>query len=252
MVKMWIAVISVRGLTHVHLVSCVTARKRMIIDIAEKILNRLVAYRDAKKRRRSELLREVAEPLFLDLGKIHEMYLTAFRGFRRELADGMADVDSILGRVHEERLFTEAIRTRVRAIATESSDETEFSELAALCNSVRNYLTLPNDDRHLDALHYCDFQRWFTEYILVLYVVGRHDRNLPLPVEGLPLWAYAPPLPMLLTLGDHTIESELERHKSDRRSAAIALLDALVMSMEHEYARVCTAYARARVVLLQK
>ena len=220
----------------------------MVIDILDKILDRLIAYRHAKRQSRADLLREFAEPFFVDLGRIHEAYLAAFRAFRRDLADGVADVEEILRRVHEERLFTEAMRTRVRALAAESSEGKDVPEVSAFCNSVREYLTLPNNDYHLGDLHFAHFQRWFTEYMLVLSYL-REGRFKTTRDQYL-CWA-VPPLPMLFALEDAAIESDLDRYKTDRRAAAVTLLDALVLCMEAQYGCACTAYAKARAAILR-
>lgn len=224
----------------------------MIVDLLEKVLNRLIAYRDAKQRRREDLLRQIVDPLFEDLGKVHETYLSAFREFRRDLGDGSATVEDVLRRVNEERLFTQAMRTRVRSLAGGWADTTEVPELATFCKAVIAYLTLPNNDSHLGSLAFAHYQRWFTEYLLVLGVL--HSRRSEAAIDPTSLWTFVPPLPMLLVLDEHSadFESELQRLcKADRLSAAVALLDALVLSMENEYSRVCTAYAATRAVLFR-
>ena len=221
----------------------------MLIDLVDKLVSRVIELLRERKSIRREAFAERVAPIFLDFERIHQDYLSTFRSYRERLDKTDCAMRDIVGEIHEENLFGDHRRSKLRSLVWTTAGDGSDQLLSEFCNSIYRYLTLSHGDLWLaqDDPSFPEFtrgsrnggiQRWYRQYLMVLESLSATPNQ-----KDAKLWGYWLPIPMLVALEK---DLPLPEDYKDRRKVAIDVLDGLVHSMQQEFQWIAQCYASIR------
>ena len=189
--------------------------------------------------RKSEILNKNIEPMFEDFKVVHHSYMDNLRTIRRLVQSGNK-LSEIILQIHEERLFSEARRSEIKAFLrtqlgraqTTMTDE----EGLEFCYGLRDYLSDPK----LGIYENLHGQRWYTNLSMMFEFLSE------LQPKELSSHHYRS------VNSDGSIQQYQELQRivaeagNDKQIAALRVIDLMVEEMQVCYARICDAYARLK------
>lgn len=196
-----------------------------MLDLVLKLIEKCVDLAKRREKVSAELYKNFVAPAFKDFEAVHKNYLDSFRRYRALLSDTRIQFDSshpIFAELREDSLFSHNLRVKLRVLRLLRNDpifgsllRVMFEYLNATCNS-----PLEDDETTLDA-DYADYVDTFSNIIRIGCGKGLNEilsRAIP---------------------------------ESERRYAALGLLDALVAATQHAYENVVREFTNAKVTLLK-
>lgn len=158
----------------------------MIPIITKQFLRGLEIAFEIEGARKSEILNKNIEPMFEDFKVVHHSYIDNLRTIRRLVQSGNK-LSEIIQQIHEERLFSEARRSEIKAfLRTElGRAQTTMTDEEGLefCYGLRDYLSDPKLGLY-ENLH---GQRWYTNLSMMFEFMSKlqpkeqsshHNRNV--------------------------------------------------------------------------
>jgi hypothetical protein len=225
----------------------------MLIDLLDKLVDRVIQLATIQEQKRAKLLAEYLEPIFARFDQLNSEYLTAFERYRAMIANS-ADPDwlaSLQATLEKDNLFTTHTRTQLQRLAEakKSPDVEEFID--GICEYLLGARLLEPVGKQV---HPHAIQRWRQSLNKTLDRIAEEAWQLVLDPDGA-----APPLS-----ATH-IEADLQQHRHKYRSylknitepdlaqraAAMAALDGVVTDMQWQYGQVFESYATLREKCLE-
>jgi hypothetical protein len=223
----------------------------MVIELAEKVIDRVVQILGYKERKRTELLEKDVEPAFGQFEQLHAAYLESFTRYREFITTTKDPnwITSLQATLEKENLFTANSRSKLLRLV--DAEEGKKDIVVPFVKAISDYLL---DARLLEPLGKKlspQIQRWRTGLLRRLEWIAENQWQLVIDPDGA-----APPMT------PPQIEVELKKRRlkypvdagngdqdASRRSCALAVLDGVVGDMQSQYDEVCHAYAELRAKL---
>jgi len=223
----------------------------MIIDLVDKLADRVIQLVTHRKQKRADLLENCVAPVFAEFEQVHAAYLESFVRYR-ELIQGTKGPDwipALRAMLEKDNLFSAHSRTKIVRLAQSPPE----GVLKPFEESVCDYLVHARlvDSLGKEALP-GDLQRWRQSFLRKLGEIADERWQCVIDAEGA-----RPPLnpdEMHEALEQRRAKYPMEgraRSKQDalKRSCALWALDEIVLEMQHRYDAVCRAYAELRETL---
>jgi hypothetical protein len=220
----------------------------MIIDLVDKLADRIIQLLTLRKQQRKDLLQNYVSPVFAEFEQLHAAYLESFARYRETIqkTDDHDWIQALRSTLERDNLFTAGSRSKVMQLAQAERDES----LGPFIAEIRDYLL---GARLVDPLGRDVFphlvQRWRQSLTTTLDRIVGERWQLVIDPNGA-----RPPLSPL------EVKAELDRRRvkypvsgahSDalKRACALWALDEVVWEMQGQYDRVCKAYAQLHSAL---
>lgn len=198
----------------------------IILDLVEKLIDRLIQLAQYKQKADERLFREFVEPIFADLERIHHHYLQSFRVFRKMLQDDSEELGTVIEKIREEYIFSEGQLSKLREFVSVQGLGTP--ELVDFYRAIYFFLTAVHDDHNaLDALPSHPFYPYYSE-------MRRDQVWFHGAIDG-------------LVRGQYRHDSG---HSPNTRDSII-VLDGLVHQLQDSYGEICSMYANLKAKLLR-
>ena len=91
----------------------------MIVEIVDKLVDRLLQLIKHRKEQNQELYSNFVEPAIADFEAVHKNYMESFKSYRTTLREGKTPLDMehpLFDKIREDSLFSSEIRSKVAAI----------------------------------------------------------------------------------------------------------------------------------------
>lgn len=220
----------------------------MIIDLVDKLADRVIQLLMVRKQQRAALLESYVSPVFAEFEAVHSAYLESFSRYRQTIQDSSDQhwLHTLLSTLDRDNLFSANSRSKVIRLAQAEQDES----LGTFISEIRDYLL---SARLVDPLGKEVFphmvQRWRQSLSKTLARIDEEDWQLVLDPNGA-----RPPL------DQHEIRAELDLRGAKyplpgdlserlKRVCALWALDEVLWEMQRQYDRVCEAYILLRANL---
>lgn len=149
----------------------------MIIDLLEKLIDRLIQLAKYKQELSQEFFSNFVEPTYLEFEAIHQKYLSSFKEYRKLLKDESNSIKYLIDRIKEDQLFGDGQRQKLHALSISNIPTKKTSEfcdsqlLESFIVNIHEYLMNPfqfvNEfDGHKERVFY--HQRFYNTLINVL------------------------------------------------------------------------------------
>jgi hypothetical protein len=223
----------------------------MIIDLVDKLTDRVIQLLTYRKQARATLLETHVTPAFAEFEQVHSAYLESFSRYR-ELIRGTQDpgwLQSLRATLERDNLFSANCRSKVVRLAEAKDIDILEPFVKAICEYVMGARLVDPLGRKIHPLH---GQRWRQSLFRTLAEIAEENWQLVIDPNG------ARPL-----LSPEEIDDELKqlrrRHPVEagtvteqealKRACALGALDAVVMEMQYQYDRVYQAYLELKGLL---
>jgi hypothetical protein len=220
----------------------------MIIDLVDKLVDRVIQLLTYRKQMRAELLETYVTPVFAEFEQVHSAYLESFSRYRDLIRSTQEPnwIQLLQATLEKDNLFSANCRSKVMRLAEAEDNDT----LGPFVKGISEYLM---GARLVDPLgkmtHPLHVQRWRQSLIRTLGEIAEENWQMVLDPDGA-----RPPL------SPEEIDSELVQLRSRypidarslanqdalKRACALAALDAIVREMQFQYDQVCQAYVDLR------
>ena len=220
----------------------------MIIDLVDKLADRVIQLLTYKKQMRADLLEKYVLPVFGEFEQVHSAYLESFARYR-ELIESSSDpnwIQSLQAILEKDNLFSANCRSKVIRLAQAEQDETVGPFVKGICEYLLGArLVDPMGKEVFPHL----IQRWRQSLLQTLERISEEHWQLVIDPNGA-----RPPM------NQNQIHDELERRRAKypismevstsqetlKRACALWALDEIVWEMQNQYDRVCQTYAELR------
>ena len=228
----------------------------MVLDLVEKLVDRLIQLATYRKQVRQQLLDEHVKPVFEAFEAVHREYLASFAKYRDVLkgsADPFEPNHPLLEAILTDNLFTQHERSRILELGQAADDP----EVGPFMTAIRDYLVDTRIAEDPIAGYRGDYfigsQHWRRSLLRELETIFARNWQTILDPD-----ASAPPLygeALLEALADVRRRAGIpvnDPRATDRTKAyfAVKALDEVVAGMQDAYTRVAGEYARLRQVLM--
>jgi len=229
----------------------------MIVDLIDKLVDRILQLANHGKLTRRALLDDHATPLFEAFEAIHAQYLASFNRYRNVIAtstEPLTPTHSLIGEIQSENLFTQHHRERLIQSGAAAVDEA----LAPLVAHIHEYLVdvrIANEPvAGYRGNRFANPQHWRRSFLHELeHIFDAHWQPILDPNSARPP-LYGSELQFALKEGclDAGIPPDAA-DASNRLKAwfAIRALDEVVADMQQSYASIAAEYATLRSTLLK-
>jgi hypothetical protein len=223
----------------------------MIIDLVDKLVDRVIQLVTYKKQMRAALLGTYVTPVFAEFEQVHSAYLESFSRYRDLIrsAQGPNWIQSLQATLEKDNLFSANSRSKVVRLAEVEDNDTVGPFVKGICEYLMGARLVDPLGKKIHPLH---AQRWRQSLFRTLGQIAEENWQLVIDPDGA-----RPPL------SPEEIDDELEqlrgRYPIDagtvtnrdalRRACALGALDAIVMEMQSQYDQVCQAYVELRGAL---
>ena len=128
----------------------------MIIDLVDKLADRIIELLTYKQQKRKELLEEYVIPLFEEFERVHSAYLESFSRYREQIINAPSSnwIPALQAVLRRDNLFSASTRSKINRIAQAGFLEINGPFVGGICD----YVT---DVRIFNPAHRSDDpQRW--------------------------------------------------------------------------------------------
>ena len=199
----------------------------MLIDIIDKLIDRIIQLAEWKKQSRKNLFNDFINPIFIEFEVVHNDYLDSFRHYRSLLRSSSVSLDSVCDTIKEDNIFTENRRNRLKELANAGNDATITRPFI---NSIIQYLTDPYDPM-LKLIEKSNKFGYSGPEVSGNFAIG--------DISGEINQVYREPLRHAILVNEVKTEDE-----------TIEILDKIVLKLQERYSRVVTEYAKLKKSLL--
>jgi hypothetical protein len=220
----------------------------MIIDLIDKLADRLIQLLTLRKQQRGDLLEKYVSPVFSEFETVHSAYLESFSRYRQVIQDS-SDQHWLLAlhaTLERDNLFSASSRSKVLRLAQSEQDES----LGTFIKEIRDYLLGARLVQPLGQEAFPHLiQRWRQSLSKTLSHIKNEEWQLVVDPNGA-----RPPMVQ------DEIRAELDQRRARypmqgdnagalKRACAIWALDEVLWEMQCQYDRVCEAYSQLRADL---
>lgn len=220
----------------------------MIIDLIDKLADRIIQLLTYRKQMRADLLEKYVLPVFGEFEQVHSAYLESFARYRG-LIESSSDpnwIKSLQATLERDNLFSANCRSKVIRLAQAEQDETVGPFVKGICEYLLGArLVDPMGKEVFPHL----IQRWRQSLFQTLGRISEEHWQLVIDPNGT-----RPPM------HQNQILDELEQRRTKypipteastsqealKRACALWALDEVVWEMQSQYDSVCQAYAELR------
>ena len=209
----------------------------MIIDLADKFIDRLIQLATYKKQRHIELMEKYATPVFEEFERIHFAYLDSFSRYRELIMNtqNVNWISSLQDLINKENLFSFNVRAKAIRLAEAGPDGIADPFVI----SIGEYLM---DDRVVDSTYPGDFnQRWRNSLFEVVYRISEEDWHRVAIALDMDRKAFLSKAKKIRN--QYPFPKKVGESDATKRALAIYALDSIVLRMQKQYDKVCFAYA---------
>jgi hypothetical protein len=223
----------------------------MIIDLVDKLADRVIQLVTGRKLARATLLEAHVTPAFAEFELVHAAYLDSFSRYRELIRDApdATWLQSLPATLERDNLFSANCRSKVVRLA----EAEDIDVLAPFVKAISDYVL---GARLVDSLGRTAYphhtQRWRQSLSRTLGEIAEKNWQLVIDPNGA-----RPPLT------PEEIEAELTQlrrrypaaagtvtaQEALNRACALWALDAVVWEMQNQYDRVCQAYVELKRLL---
>lgn len=218
----------------------------MIPDLSGTFLRVLELILTRKQARKDRFLNKIVEPMFEDFRIVHQHYVENLWKFRKLIEEDAEDLRSIVDRIRQERRFSEAERSEIRAFVREHSDKANSQkaggDVLEFCCELRDYLSDPQFDMMVNMYE----QRWYNCLGDALEKLNQITPQPPEVQQSSDRSTSPPDGPRDQHGRGQELERILREVEGDSKAAAIRTIDIMVDEMQLSYERICDAYARLK------
>jgi hypothetical protein len=223
----------------------------MIVDLIDKLVDRVVQLLNHKKQINEKLLQQYVVPVFNEFEQVHSAYLESFLCYRAliESSSDPAWLQSLHVMVERDNLFTAHNRSKLMQLAEIDADEI----FGAFVTEIHEYLLGARLVNSLGSEMFPHLiQRWRKSFLSTLKWISDEHWQMVLDPNGA-----GPPMPPE-TITDELAElsakypvqiSNSSANDLLKRSSALWALDQVVQEMQSQYHRICNAYAQLQTSL---
>lgn len=220
----------------------------MIIDLVDKLADRIIQLLTLRKQQRADLLEKYVSPVFAEFEAVHSAYLESFSRYRQAIHDSSDQhwLPTLLSTLDRDNLFSASSRSKVIRLAQAEEDES----LGTFITEIRDYLL---GVRFVDSLGQEVFphmmQRWRQSLSRTLAKIDNEEWQLVIDPNGA-----RPPMnqnEIRAELDQRRVKYPVQGDPADalKRACAIWALDEVLWEMQRQYDRVCEAYSQLRAAL---
>jgi hypothetical protein len=228
----------------------------MIVDLVDKLVDRVIQLVTYKKQMRAALLEEAVTPAFSGFERVHSAYLESFSRYR-ELIRTESDphwASSLQAVLQKDNLFSADSRAKVVRLAETGQAETRTDDrFDSFVRSISEYLM---GTRLLDpigrSVHPLHTQRWRQSLFRTLGEISDENWQLVLDPNGArpPMTAEEMDDALSEVKDDYLAETRpFAGAEGVKRACALHALDAVVGDMQAQYDQVCRAYLELKTSL---
>jgi hypothetical protein len=113
----------------------------MIIDLVDKLANRLIQLLTYKQEKRAELLEKHITPVFEEFERVHSAYLESFSRYRDQILNAQtADwIPSLQAMLRKDNLFSANTRSKIRRMAQAGFYDIKEPFVTGICEYERTF-----------------------------------------------------------------------------------------------------------------
>lgn len=215
----------------------------MIVDLVEKLADRLIQLLKYKQEKRKELLKEHVIPLFEEFEHVHSAYLESFSRYRDQIvnAQGPNWIPVLQDVILRDNLFSANARSKIKRLAQAGFFDIDEPFVAGICDYVTGIRIIDSVVRNKDP------QRWRSSFSEALD--GIADGTWTFAEGGFSLGKKEIESNKKKVLALYPISQKIGKEDAAKRAFALHALDLIVSDMQKQYDIVCSAYAKLRKTL---
>lgn len=227
----------------------------MLIDLVDKLVDRLIQLVTYRQQVRHKLLEEHIVPVFAAFEAVHEQYLSSFAKYRKTLKAAREPLNAshpIFDEIRTDNLFSEHQRTRIIDLGSVGAD----SEIGTLVKLIHSYLVdvrVASDPMGgYRGGRFSNPQHWRRTLLRELEAIFSESWQVVLDPNSARPPLYGVELEGALTGARKTAgirEDDPDKQKKLKVMFALRAIDEIVQDMQNEYAQISTEYGRLRHML---
>lgn len=216
----------------------------MIIDLVDKLVDRVIQLLTYRKQMRTTLLETYVNPVFSEFERVHSAYLESFSRYD-DLIRNTRDpnwIQLLQATLEKDNLFSANYRSKVVRLAEAEDDDIFGPFTKGICEYLMGTRLVEPLGKQIYPFH---GQRWRQSLFRTLSEITKENWQMVLEPD-----AARPPL------SQEEIDKELkqlcEEYPVDRetltnqevlkKACALSALNAIVMEMQYQYDQICQAY----------
>lgn len=220
----------------------------MLIDLVDKLVDRVIQLLTHQKNMRAALLETYVTPVFTEFEKVHSAYLESFLDYRDYIRSSKESswIRSLQARLEKDNLFSASCRSKVVRLAEAERGDT----VEPFVKSISEYLLGARLVNSLGEQNYPHMvQRWRKSLFRTLDSIAEERWQMVLD----PMASGPPMSPKEI---DEMLEQIHNKYQVGERSAtnrdalkracALWTLDDIVMDMQSQYDYICQTYVELR------
>jgi len=143
----------------------------MIVDLVDKLVDRLIHLLTYKKQKRTELLEKHVTPVFEEFERVHSAYLESFSRYRDQImkAQNANWIPPLQAALRKENLFSANTRSRLRRMAQAGVYDISDPFVTSVCDYVTNVRLVNSMEPNGDP------QRWRNSFLEALDGIAGED-----------------------------------------------------------------------------
>jgi hypothetical protein len=220
----------------------------MIIDLIDKLADRLIQLLTLRKQQRSDLLEKYVSPVFSEFETVHSAYLESFSRYRQFIPDSSDQhwIPDLQATLERDNLFSANARSKVVRLAQSEQEESLDTFIAAISDYLLGARLVQSLGK--EAFPHL-IQRWRQSLFKTLKHIENEEWQLVIDPNG-----ERPPMDrdeIRTELDQRLTKYPLRSGDADalKRACSMWALDEVLWEMQGQYDRVCEAYSQLRGTL---
>lgn len=220
----------------------------MLIDLADKLVDRVIQLLTYRKQMRATLLEIYVTPVFAEFEKVHSAYLESFCSYRDliQCSEEPGWIKSLQARLEKDNLFSANCRSKLVRLAEAEHGDTLEPFVKGICEYLMGARLVDSLGKQTYPHH---VQRWRQSLFRTLSKIAEEHWQMVLD----PIGAGPPMNPeeiddLLKQIGNKYQIGVRTVTNQDalKRACALWALDAIVMDMQSQYDYICQTYVELR------